>query len=74
MMVNSFVFLLTRHQILTSLELNFTDDKDEEAMKALAERVCKAEFEHYAFLDKLKNAARLETFEDFEEVSFRRLQ
>lgn len=39
-------------------------------MKGYAERVCKAEWEHYAFRENLKNAARRDTFDEFEEVSF----
>lgn len=38
-------------------------------MKALADKVCKAEFEHYAYRDVLKNASRLDSFDAFEEVS-----
>lgn len=49
--------------------MNFAEDKDEEVMKGLAERVCKTEFDHYAARENLKRAATLETVDAFNDVS-----
>lgn len=42
-------------------------------MKEYAERVCKAEWEYYANRENLKNSARLDTLDAFEEVNYQRM-